>query len=573
MQHVWNSVGGTRNDFLVRFPSVVLGVLLLALTYQLGRALGLGWLAALVSIVWLGLNPQLTYHVREARMYPLMAVTAIAAAVMTVRFERLPRRAAFWIAMIVSAVALLSHYFNVFFIGIFAIWGLLTFRGEMRRRWFLAQAVAWSLFAGWTFFFGRAFWNPAALSEGKTWSFVLPPWDGLAGLVRSAAFGYRDVPVAWLGWIGGTLLVSLWLFGALLSPGRARTFLVSVVVVPCVAYALVCWVKPLYHPKYVLPWLALATPAVGWLLTRRPRLGSGLLVGSLALMITPTLHTIQLPYAYASPVQDPARQDYWLNPIHRQMGEYLRQYAAATDAFAYGTPSIADCYYADFYIQRSLGCHNLVEKPGQSLAAVAANLTDLLNQHILVWYRDLHNANWEPSNVAQAALNQRAIALGAENTVGIPLYLYASPAAILSQQQPVKVRFGDVAQLTGTWLAQRGDLHIVLVWRSLADHPQVSAKVFVHLLNAKGEVIAQVDGVPVGWTRPLDTWQRDEQLLDVYDLPLPAGQLEAGTHLEIGLYNPDTNVRFSAADQAGVPLLNNAFSRQVPIAPAQVTSP
>ena len=130
-----------------------------------------------------------------------------------------------------------------------------------------------------------------------------------------------------------------------------------------------------------------------------------------------------------------------------------------------------------------------------------------------------------------------------------------------------------MAQLTGTWLAQRGDLHIVLVWRSLADHPQVSAKVFVHLLNAKGEVIAQVDGVPVGWTRPLDTWQRDEQLIDVYDLPLPAGQLEAGTHLEIGLYNPDTNVRFSAVDQAGATLLNNAFSRQVPIVPAQVTSP
>ena len=253
-------------------------------------------------------------------MYPLMAVTAVLAAVVTVRFERLPRPAAVWMALIASAVALLSHYFNVFFVGIFAVWGLLTFRGETQRRWLFAQVVAWSLFVGWTFFFGRAFWNSTALSEGKTWSLVLPPWDILAGLARSAAFGYRDVPVVWLGWIGGALLVGLWLLGALLSRGRARSFLISVVVVPCVAYAFVCWVKPLYHPKYVLPWLALATPAVGWLLMRRPRLGGGLLVVSMALMFTPTLRTIRLPYAYASPVQDPARQNYWLTPIHRQTG-------------------------------------------------------------------------------------------------------------------------------------------------------------------------------------------------------------------------------------------------------------
>src|SRR5512136_605269 len=54
IQHGWNLVGGSRNEFLVRFPSVLLGVLLLCLTYQLGRALGLRWPAALASIILLG---------------------------------------------------------------------------------------------------------------------------------------------------------------------------------------------------------------------------------------------------------------------------------------------------------------------------------------------------------------------------------------------------------------------------------------------------------------------------------------------------------------------------------------
>jgi hypothetical protein len=555
MQHVWNLAGGTRNEFLVRFPSVVLGILLLCLTYRLGRALGLGWVAALVSIIWLGLIPQLTYHVREARMYPLMAVTAVLAAVTTVSFERLPRRGALWIAVGTCAVALLSHYFNALFVGVFTVWGGLTFRAATRRRWLLAQVIAWAIFAGWTLFFGRAFWNPAALSEAKAWSFILPPWDVLAGLVRSAVFGYRDVPVAWLGWIGGGVFIGLWLLGVFLSRGRTRTFLFGVVVIPCVAYAAACWVKPLYHPKYALPWLALATPAVGWALTRRPRLGGGLMVATLVLMISPTVRTIQLPYAYASPIQDPGRQNYWLNPIHRQMGEYLRQYAGAADAFGYGAPSIADCYYADFYIRSSLGCHILVEKPGQPLTAVADNLTNLLNQSTILWYRNNHNSDWEPSNVAQEALNQRAVALGTENATGIPLQLYTSPATILSQQQPIDVRFGDIAQLTGIWLAARGDLHLALVWRSLADHPSVTAKVFVHLVDAKGELIAQADGVPVSWTRPFETWHFGEQLLDVYSLSLPAHDLPLSDFtLQIGLYNPETGARLGAYDSAGNPL-------------------
>ncbi len=459
------------------------------------------------------------------------------------------------------------------FVGVFALWGLLTFRGETRRHWFFAQIAAWSLFAGWTLFFGHAFWSPAALSTGKAWTFILPPWDVLAGLVRSAAFGYRDVPVAWLGWIGGGLFIGLWLLGVFLSRGRTRTFLVGAVVIPCVVYAVACWVKPLYHPKYVLPWLALATPAVGWLLTRRPRLGGGLLAATLVLMISPTVRTIQLPYAYLSPTQDPASQGYWSAPIHRQMGEYLGQYAAATDAFGYGVPSIADCYYADFYIQSSLGCYVLIGKPGRPLASVADNLTDLLNQHTILWYRELHNANWDPGNVTQEALDQRAVALGIENTTGIPLHLYAGPTTILSQQQPVEVRFGAVAQLTGIWLAPRGDLHLVLVWRSLADHPPGPAKVFVHLRNAKGELVAQVDGVPVNWTRPLETWRLDEQLLDAYALSFPISQRQAGMYLEIGWYDPDTNVRLSAVDPAGAPVPNDAFRVPVPVAPTQATLP
>ena len=560
LQYGWSQVGGSRNEFLIRFPAVALGMLLLSLTYRLGRTSGLGWWAALLSVIWLGFSPQITYHVREARMYALMAVTATLVAIIALRFERLPGRAAVGIAGVVTAIALLSHYFNVLFVGVIAGWGLITYRGQTRRKWLLAQVGGWGIFAIWTLFFGHAFLNSTSLGEGKTWAFTLPPWDSLVGMVRSGVFGYRDIPAPWIVAIGGGLLVGSWLIGVAGLRGRTRTFLVSVVVIPCVAYAAACWIKPLYHPKYVLPWLALAAPAVGWLLTRHRWLGGGLLVATLALMVSPTVRTLQRPYAYSSPIQQPTSQD-WLKPIHRQLGEYLQQYANSADAFSYGVPSLADCYYTNFYIQRSPGCHLLVQKPGQSVADAENNLTDLLNQYTILWYRNSQDTTWAPRAILQVALDQRAVALGTENTTGIPLYLYTSSQTILSQQQPIGVRFGTVAQLEGIWLAQRGDLHVVLIWRSLVDRPPIAVKVFVHLVSSSGEVLSQMDNVPVAWTRPLETWQQGEQLLDVFALSIPPDRpVLSGATLQIGMYDPDTGSRLAVYDQSGAPLPANMFS-------------
>jgi len=552
--HAWNLLGGTRNEFLVRFPSIALGLLLLSLTYRLGRTSGLGWGPALIVMAWLGLNPQLTYHIREARMYGLMAVTVVLLAVVALRFDQWPRRTGAGLAIVTTLAALLSHYFNVLFVGALAIWGLVVFRDQKRRYWLFAQGVAWSIFAVWTLFMGQAFLNPTSLSEGKAWSLTLPPWETLAGIIRTALVGYRDVPSTWLAWLGGGLLVSLWLLGSFSSRGRIRLFLLIVGAAPLIVYALASWMKPLYHPKYVVPWLVFLALAVGWLIMRRPRLGAGLLAGSLVFMLLPTWRTIQLPYYFPSPAVQTGRNE-WLSPVHRQYAEYLDQYSDASDTFGLGVPSLIDCYYASFYIHRPLECNLLLQHAAQSSAAVESTLRDVLSKHPVLWYRELHNSGWDPNNAIEQALSHDAISLGTENTNGTPLRLYTSPATILAQQQPSGARFGEIAQLEGVWLAQRGDLYLALIWRSLADHPQLNAKVFVHVVSSAGEILAQVDGVPVAWTRPLETWHQGEQLLDVYSLALPAHDLRlSDATLQIGLYNPETGARLTAYDSTGSPL-------------------
>jgi hypothetical protein len=89
------------------------------------------------------------------------------------------------------------------------------------------------------------------------------------------------------------------------------------------------------------------------------------------------------------------------------------------------------------------------------------------------------------------------------------------------------------------------------VWRALRT-PDTSYRVFTHLLNADGKVIAQQDGFPVNNTRLTTGWVPDEYIVDPYALEfLPKGLAYRGpAHLEVGFYDPDTGQRVLAAGGA-----------------------
>src|SRR5262245_14578312 len=75
--HFWRGVFGT-SEFALRSLSAVLGVLLVGLTFLIGRkafSAGIGLLAAFVAAI----NPFQIYYSQEARMYILLAVIGAAA--------------------------------------------------------------------------------------------------------------------------------------------------------------------------------------------------------------------------------------------------------------------------------------------------------------------------------------------------------------------------------------------------------------------------------------------------------------------------------------------------------------
>ena len=104
-------------------------------------------------------------------------------------------------------------------------------------------------------------------------------------------------------------------------------------------------------------------------------------------------------------------------------------------------------------------------------------------------------------------------------------------------------------------------LAVKLYWQSVAITDQ-AYKVFVHLLDANGQIVAQRDAVPRDGTRPTTSWLPGEVITDEYPLALPA-DLAAGTYtLQVGMYNTLTQERLPMLDNQLAPAGDNIALEQ-----------
>ena len=103
--------------------------------------------------------------------------------------------------------------------------------------------------------------------------------------------------------------------------------------------------------------------------------------------------------------------------------------------------------------------------------------------------------------------------------------------------------------------AAPGDIiQVRLIWSADAATTR-PYKVFLHLLDAAGTVVAQRDGEPAGGSRPTTGWPAGEQITDNHGLALPLG-LPAGDYsLRLGLYDAfEPEVRLVTDGQDGLVL-------------------
>ncbi|MCK6625600.1 MAG: hypothetical protein L6R45_10545 [Anaerolineae bacterium] len=85
--------------------------------------------------------------------------------------------------------------------------------------------------------------------------------------------------------------------------------------------------------------------------------------------------------------------------------------------------------------------------------------------------------------------------------------------------------------------------------------------IFVHLLDAQGQLLTQADGAPYEGLYPLSHWLPGQIITDARPLPDTAGLAS----IAVGIYSPITGQRLPAADAAGQPLPDNRLL--IPVKP------
>lgn len=105
---------------------------------------------------------------------------------------------------------------------------------------------------------------------------------------------------------------------------------------------------------------------------------------------------------------------------------------------------------------------------------------------------------------------------------------------------PVDATFGARVVLKGVLLPEvavtPGDtLSLSLAWEGRVQI-ETPYRIFVHLSDEQGHMLAQDDGEPAGWTRPTTGWAVSEVILDDRTLSIPGDALPGSYRLTAGVY-------------------------------------
>jgi mannosyltransferase len=149
---VWGEIG--RSAFILRYFSIVAGVMTIPLIYVTGKRLN-GRSVGLTAAFLLAIAPFHVWFSQEARMYSLLTLSALAANYFLLRLlqrEKLGDWAAYSLTL---TVTLLTHFLGVLILIAHYTFFSFYYRYHCRqspdrfKRWFISASVAGALYLGW----------------------------------------------------------------------------------------------------------------------------------------------------------------------------------------------------------------------------------------------------------------------------------------------------------------------------------------------------------------------------------------------------------------------------------------
>ncbi|MBC8075169.1 MAG: glycosyltransferase family 39 protein, partial [Chloroflexales bacterium] len=199
----------------------------------------------------------------------------------------------------------------------------------------------------------------------------------------------------------------------------------------------------------------------------------------------------------------------------------------------------------------------LVAWQGRFLFPALVPIALLLARGLMYWFE--RSAQRAARSAAGRSLLQKAAWLPLVGAAGVaialpfatitPSYTWRTLPAARAQAQlgtPAQLRFAENwkrgAELRG-WRTEGelwagGTLTTTLTWHALEQVPR-DWTVFLHLLDARGEIVAENNSKPQDGALPMRLWTAGDWIADSHPIELPPTLPSGVYRLRVGLYRPD----------------------------------
>jgi mannosyltransferase len=571
---VWEDFVG-KTEFALRYWSLLASVVSVAGAFALGKRL-YGTVAGVASAGFVALNTFSVYYAQETRMYALLACIGVISFWVFVGFTQAYQRQknifAYAVALaVINGAGMYTHFSYALVMvaqGVLAVlWLLALLTGNMRLQNPPIRATTRLVREGMEPIYTvgttlRAFLL-YSIANLITVAFFYP-WLDIALRQTSAQPNISDVlPLqevmrVILGWftfgntfndnMGGMSIAFafLLLLGLVFVPTRSRgqwwRLLIPMVWV-VVSVALYVYLE-LYarYLRFLIPTqiaLAIWAGRGVWVLWHlRPRRQNRY---SLAMVRFATLFAVGalwltmaqgLPFLYDDPRYQ--RDDY------RGLAQTIALQTSPQDAVILSAGGLQEIF--GYYYGGSAPIYPLPTdtNPRDDVAFLVKNHPRLF----VVFYGEREQ---DPDGIIESTLDREAFAIDSVWWDDMRFVRYASASAPMPPQAQNKLFGANITLLDSALSAEsfkQGDtrpLLIALTWQT--DAPLTTRyKVFVQVLDAGGQLVAQRDSEPVNGSAPTITWQANVAQSDHHALllnALPSGQYT----LIMGLYDVNTGER------------------------------
>jgi len=533
-----------EHEFGLRSFSAFWGVLAVAFSAALGRALYVARGAGVVAALLVALNAFAVYYSQEARMYAQLAALSAASLWLLVRLMSKPRPS-FWLALaLVNALGLYTQYtypFTLLVQGGFFVW---AWWGKKERRimgaYLAANVFTLILFAPWL---------PTAHRQLTAWGVAyldVPLPEKLQTIFTYITYGNTAQGGAVAGWLWwGVLLAASLLPDWYKKPpsNRWRVLLPLGWVGVIVGALLFSGAYREANLKFLLP----AQIGMALLVGRNVYLLWDVGSGSMAVPLETLPRWVAgvalcglvvnsygwLGMLYTSPSYQ--RHDY------RAIAQEIARQSNAATAVILNAPGQVEVY--SYYHTTDVPLYPLPRGLGGDDAATQAETRAIINAYTRIFVVFWGEGERDPRSIVKNTLDTHAYEVFSRWYGDVRLVRYDVLAPPPSQpSHTLTARFGDHITLGG--YALTGDfwggnvLGVTLFWQTDAPLP-TRYKVFVQILNPDGTLAAQHDSEPANNRAPTTDWQPDTTIIDNHGVSLPP-DLAPGTYtIIVGIYELD----------------------------------